>query len=141
MTGRATHGAILIVFGVLLSAPPLAAADSEMTQEYSTCMDKSKGNTAEMTECIRAETARQDARLNENYKRLMSKLAAKRKNMLLKAQRAWVKLREANCSFYSDPEGGTAALLDGRDCFLQATAERAKELKNLTRRGMSQDWR
>ena len=51
-------------------------------------MDKSKGNTAEMTECIRAETARQDARLNENYKRLMSKLAAKRKNMLLKAQRA-----------------------------------------------------
>ena len=73
---------------VLLNAPPLAAADSEMTQEYSTCMDKSKGNTAEMTDCIRAETARQDARLNENYKRLMSKLAAKRKNMLLKAQRA-----------------------------------------------------
>ena len=53
--------------------------------------------------------------------------------ILLEAQRAWVKFREANCSFYSDPEGGTAALLDGRDCFLQATAERAKELKNLTR--------
>jgi hypothetical protein len=32
MTGRATHGAILIVFGFLLNAPPLAAADSEMTQ-------------------------------------------------------------------------------------------------------------
>ena len=80
MTGRATHGTILIVFRILLNAPPLAAADSEMTQEYLTCMDKSKGNTAEMTDCIRAETARQDARLNENYKRLMSKLSAKRKN-------------------------------------------------------------
>ena len=28
---------------------------------------------------------------------------------------------------------GTAALLDGRDCFLQATANCAKELRNLTR--------
>jgi uncharacterized protein YecT (DUF1311 family) len=132
-TGRATHGTTLIVFGLLLNTPPLAAADGEMTQEYLTCMDKSNGNTAEMTDCISAETARQDARLNENYKRLMSKLSAKRKNTLQVAQRAWVKFRDANCSFYSDPEGGTAALLDGRDCFLQATANRAKELRNLTR--------
>ena len=56
-------------------------------------MDKSNGNTAEMTDCISAETARQDARLNENYKRLMSKLSAKRKNTLQAAQRAWVKFR------------------------------------------------
>ena len=132
-TGRATLGTILAVFGLLLSTSPLAAADSEMTQEYLTCMDKSNGNTAEMTDCISAETARQDARLNENYKRLMQKLSAKRKNALQAAQRAWVKFRDANCSFYFDPDGGTAALLDGRDCFLQATADRAKELKNLTR--------
>ena len=110
-TGRATHGTTLIVFGLLLNTPPLAAADGEMTQEYLTCMDKSNGNTAEMTDCISAETARQDARLNENYKRLMSKLSAKRKNTLQVAQRAWVKFRDANCSFYSDPDGGTAALL------------------------------
>ena len=132
-TGRATLGTILAVFGLLLSSSPLAAADSEMTQEYLTCMDKSNGNTAGMTDCISAETARQDARLNENYKRLMQKLSAKRKNALQAAQRAWVKFRDANCSFYFDPDGGTAALLDGRDCFLQAAADRAKELKNLTR--------
>jgi len=132
-TARATHGTILIVLGLLSTTPPLVAADNDMTQEYSTCMDKSNGNTAGMTDCISAETARQDARLNENYKRLMSKLSAKRKNTLQAAQRAWVRFRDANCSFYSDPEGGTAALLDGRDCFLQATANRATELKNLTR--------
>ena len=131
--GRATYGTILIVIGLLSNAPPLAAADTEMTPEYSSCMDKSNGNTAGMTDCISAETARQDARLNENYKRLMSKLSAKRKNTLQTAQRAWVKFRDANCSFYFDPEGGTAALLDGRDCFLQATANRAKELRNLIR--------
>jgi uncharacterized protein YecT (DUF1311 family) len=132
-TGRATHGTILVVFGLLLNTPALAAADSEMSPEYVSCMDKSNGNTAGMSDCISAETARQDARLNENYKRLMSKLSAKRKNALQAAQRAWVKFRDTNCSFYSDPDGGTAALLDGRDCFLQATANRAKELKNLTR--------
>src|SRR5262249_3490011 len=79
-----------------------------------------------------AETARQDARLNENYKRLMSKVSAKRKKTLLEAQRAGIKFRDVNCSFYYDPDGGTAARLAGSDCFLQATADRAKELKNLT---------
>ena len=53
-----------------LSPPPVAAADREMTQEYSTCLEKSNGVTIEMINCILAETRRQDARLNENYKSL-----------------------------------------------------------------------
>jgi uncharacterized protein YecT (DUF1311 family) len=102
---RCAKAGILIVFGLLLNTPPLAAAESEMTQEYVTCMEKPGGVTAEMIECMSAETARQDARLNENYKRLMSKLSAKRKKELLEAQRAWIKFWDANCSFYHDPEG------------------------------------
>ena len=123
---------MLIVLGLLLSTPALAAADSDMTQEFLTCMDKSKGVTAEMIDCISAETARQDARLNANYKKLMAKLSAKRKKTLLEAQRAWIKFRDLNCEFYYDPDGGTAARLAGNDCFLQATADRAKEFRNLT---------
>ena len=123
---------MLIVLGLVLSTPALAAADSDMTQEYLTCMDKSKGVTAEMIDCISAETARQDARLNANYKKLMAKLSAKRKKTLIEAQRAWIKFRDLNCEFYYDPDGGTAARLAGSDCFLQATADRAKELRNLT---------
>ena len=86
-----------------------------------------------MLDCISAELMRQDARLNENYKRLMSKLSAKRKEGLLEAQRAWIKFRDTNCSFYYDPEGGSAAHLAGTDCTLSATADRATELKNLTK--------
>jgi uncharacterized protein YecT (DUF1311 family) len=93
----------------------LVAAESEMTQDVVTCMDKSGGGTAEMIECASDEKARQDARLNEIYKKLMSKLPAKRKKELLEAQRAWIKFRDANCSFYHDPEGGTAA-----QCWLSA---------------------
>jgi hypothetical protein len=48
---------------------------------------------------ILAETRRQYARLNENYKRLVSKLATERKNALVEAQRAWIKFRDANCGF------------------------------------------
>ena len=95
-------------------------------------MDKSKGVTSEMLDCISAEFTRQDDRLNENYKRLMSKLSGKRKEGLLEAQRAWIKFRDTNCNFYYDPDGGSAAHLASSDCMLNATADRATELKNLT---------
>jgi transposase len=49
---------------LLLNTPPLAAADSDMTQEYLSCMDKSGGVTAAMLECTSDEKARQDALLN-----------------------------------------------------------------------------
>jgi uncharacterized protein YecT (DUF1311 family) len=113
-----------------LSTSLIAAAGREMTQEYSTCLEKS-GVTVEMINCILAETRRQDARLNENYKRLISKLAAERKNALVEAQRAWIKFRDANCGFYADPEGGSAARVTAHKCFLNATIDRAKELRLL----------
>ena len=51
-----------IGFAFFLSVPLVAAADREMTQEYLTCLEKSNGVTAEMINCILAETRRQDAR-------------------------------------------------------------------------------
>ena len=114
------------------STPLAAAADREMTQEYLTCLEKSNGVTVEMNNCILAETRRQDARLNENYKRLISRLATERKKALVEAQRAWIKFRDANCGFYADPEGGSAARVTANECFLNATADRAKELRLLT---------
>jgi len=125
-------GGMLIAFGLLLSTSPLAAADNEMSQEYGACMDRSKGVTSEMLDCMSAEFTRQDGRPNENYKTLMAKLSAKRKEALLEAQRAWLKFRDANCNFYYDPEGGSAAHLAGNECVLNATADRAAELRNLS---------
>ena len=130
-TRRMKRG-MLIAFALLLSTSPLIAADNEMSGEYKACMERSNGVTGEMLDCMGAEFTRQDARLNENYKRLMSKLSAKRKEALLEAQRAWIKFRDANCNFYYDPEGGSAAHLAGTDCNLNATADRATELKDLT---------
>src|SRR5438093_3765592 len=123
-----TRKVTAIGLAFFLSTPLVAAADREMTQEYSTCLEKSNGVTIEM---ILAETIRQDARLNENYKRLISTLAIERKNALVEAQRAWIRFRDANCGFYADPEGGSAARVTANECFLNATADRAKELRLL----------
>src|SRR5499427_4824594 len=116
-----------------LSTPLVAAADREMTQEYSTCLEKSNGVTIEMINCILAETIRQDARLNENYKGLISKLSTERKNALAEAERAWIRFRDTNCGFYADPEGGSAARIAASECILNATAHRAKELQLLSK--------
>jgi uncharacterized protein YecT (DUF1311 family) len=92
-------------------------------------MDKSGGVTLDMVECIVAETDRQDVRLNKAYKDLLGQLSPARKKQLQDAQRAWLKFRDANCGFYGDPDGGSMARVGANDCFMSATATRAKELE------------
>jgi uncharacterized protein YecT (DUF1311 family) len=105
------------------------AAEKGLSPEYSACLDKAKGITSDMVDCIAAETGRQDTKLNENYKQLMAKLSPDRKKALLDAERAWITFRDANCQFYGDPQGGTSAHLSANECVLNATAQRANELK------------
>lgn len=95
-------------------------------------MDKSGGVTVNMLNCIAAETKTQDARLNGAYSKVMKELKPERKKQLLEVQRAWIRYRDLNCKFYADPEGGTNAAVNSSDCFLSATAGRAKELENLS---------
>lgn len=108
------------------------AQGSDLSKQFSTCMDKAGGVTQDMVECIGAETQRQDLRLNKSYKALMAALSPERKKQLQEAQRAWIKFRDSNCSFYYDPDGGTMARINANDCVMTMTANRAKELENLT---------
>jgi uncharacterized protein YecT (DUF1311 family) len=106
-------------------------AAKDMTKEYLTCVDKGEGVTDKTLDCISAEFDRQDTRLNDAYKKLISKLSKDRAKSLVEAQRAWIKFRDANCGFYHDPDGGSAAHIAGNECMLNATVERANELENL----------
>lgn len=117
---------------LLIACAPYAASaqDAGLGKQYAACMDKSGGRTMDMIECITAETQRQDARLNSAYKTVMAELASGRKKQLLEAQRAWIKFRDTNCSFYDDPDGGTLARVNANGCMLTATAERARELES-----------
>jgi uncharacterized protein YecT (DUF1311 family) len=120
---------MIICLAVFWNGQLLAETD-DTSKEYSACLGKAvEGTWADMLECNGDELDRQDARLNDTYKKLMSKLSHDRKKALLKAQRAWIKFREGNCDYYFDPDGGRAASLGAGGCLVRMTATRAKELE------------
>ena len=108
-----------------------AAQDIGLTKQFSNCMDKSNGVTSNMIDCMEAESKRQSGRMNRAYKELTDQVSAQRKKQLQLAQDAWVAYRDENCEFYYDPDGGTIAAVNANDCFMSATATRAKELETL----------
>jgi uncharacterized protein YecT (DUF1311 family) len=105
------------------------ADDVGLTKQFSACMDKSGGVTVDMLNCIGEETKNQDIRLNKAYKEVTTQISPARKKQLQDVQRTWIKFRDANCNFYADPDGGTMATVNSNDCFMSATASRAKELE------------
>ena len=114
-------------------SPPLYTFGQEkdlLSAEYSKCIERSGGADPGMLDCIKAEADRQDKRLNDAYKKLMNELKSDRKRQLQQVQRMWIKYIEANCDFYLDPDGGTAARLAASECPVLAKAARAKELEN-----------
>jgi len=123
---------MMVCLVVLWNGQLLAETDDQLSKEYSVCMDKAGGMTGDMIACNGEELDRQDARLNNAYKKLMSsKLSRDRKKALLKAQRAWIKFREANCDYYTDPHGGWGARWNVSECLLTMTATRAKDLEGM----------
>jgi uncharacterized protein YecT (DUF1311 family) len=125
----------IFITGLFLScfSPAIFAEDAGLTKQFAICMDKSGGVTTEVIDCISAEVKLQDARLNKAYKELMPTLSDARKKELQDVQRLWIKYRDANSSFYADPEGGSMARISSNDNFLSITAARAKELEGFNK--------
>lgn len=121
----------LLVLGCAAGALPALAQDTALSAQYAGCMDKAGGVTLSMVECMVSELGRQDKRLNTVYHALMAELAPPRKKQLQAAQRLWIQYRDANCSFYQDPEGGSLARVAAHSCQLHMAAQRAQELTAL----------
>ncbi len=103
----------------------------EVSESYSACLEKAAGIIFTMQDCIAAELAVQDKRLNTAYAFLLNAVTEKRKTQLRDVQRKWVAFRDANCAYYDDGSLGQAARLAANECVLTATADRAFELENL----------
>lgn len=124
---------LYITLAIAASLPlGVQAQGSDFSKQFTACMDKSGGVTQDIVECIGAETQRQDLRLNKSYRALMVTLSPERKKQLQETQRAWIKFRDSNCNFYFDPDGGSIARISANDCVMTMTANRAKELENLS---------
>jgi len=98
---------------------------------FDACMGRAAGVTADMLDCIGADTRRQDAALNRNYQAAIKTLSADRRQKLVAAQRAWLAYRTAQSAFTADPDGGTSAQVNAADEFRQMTAQRAEELSRI----------
>ena len=85
--------------------------------------------TADILDCVNAELAIEDKRLNKAYKAAMKKVSDKK--ALRNVQRQWIKTRDKECAI--DPDGGTAALVNAQGCLLDMTKQRANELEQLAK--------
>lgn len=121
---------LLMAFLAIGSTQAFGQEKDPLSAEFSTCIEQSGGTDPGMLDCLGAEAERQDKRLNDVYKKLMNELKPERKKELQEAQRLWIKYTEANCNFYFDPDGGTAARLAASSCPVLAKAARAEELEN-----------
>jgi uncharacterized protein YecT (DUF1311 family) len=86
------------------------------------------GSTYEMVECLKADTAYWDKRLNAAYSQALKDAEPKQREQLRIAQRLWVQYRDANCLFYDLGEG-TIARIEAGHCMYRMTKSRAQELE------------
>jgi uncharacterized protein YecT (DUF1311 family) len=84
----------------------------------------------DLTECLGAEFAKADQALNKTYRKLSLKLDADSKDLLKKAQLAWISYRDNDCRFESlAVKGGQAENTTYISCQTEKTLIRTNELK------------
>lgn len=71
-----------------------------------------------------------DAELNTVYKKLLKVLEEPEKQLLIKAQKDWLKFRDSHCNFEAKQyEGGSIMPLMYSKCLEDCTKNRIKDLK------------
>ena len=131
---RLRYAALLIaaLCTSLAASPAHAQGSVKLSAALDACIDKADAVDAALHACYDAEYKVQDKRLNDAYRKLMSQLEPDRKKELIEVQRLWLRFADANCTFYFDKYGGTAARMSASYCTVVMRAARAQELENLT---------
>lgn len=88
-------------------------------------------NDMETKICLDQELKLEDAKLNRYYKQCRNKLDTIAKGKLLKAQKAWITFRDAECDYHADEmRGGSAESMIGLGCLVEMTKDRVEILKD-----------
>ncbi len=121
---------LLAGLAVALAAPAFAADEPEQHCD---------GSTYEIVDCLKAQTAQWDKRMNAAYQLALKDAEGKQREQLRVAQRLWVEYRDANCLYYDLGEG-TIARIEAGYCMLDTTKTRALELEEKDREALAR-WR
>lgn len=135
-----TRCAVLLLLAVTSAAVSPAAAQQQKSladrvlsrPETPRPRDCRNANMVELGQCAIADFRQADKALNAAYNQARgdSRNDALRA-LLLESQRAWLRLRDANCDFESGVyEGGSMAGLAAVNCLLRMTRERATYLEH-----------
>ncbi|MES2526444.1 MAG: lysozyme inhibitor LprI family protein [Bdellovibrionota bacterium] len=88
-------------------------------------------STNDTFQCEVANYKAEDARLNDNYKKLMAKLDRVGQKKLQTAQRAWIAYKEADCEYSADEmRGGSYEKVILMGCLAGKTKERADVIQD-----------
>lgn len=99
-------------------------SDRILSAEYHRCAGPN-GAMSAAEQCIELEMERQEGRLNEAYRIVMSRLKPARQAALRDSERAWIKARHAECDrIYREMEGGTGDGLALDTCLAVRAVER-----------------
>ena len=96
------------------------------------CLEKPENqSTHDMMACSDKETKIWDAMLNAEYQRLLNAVEGKAADDIVKAQRQWIGLRDADCAIpYQLFEGGTMSQPISANCVLAHTANRMMQVRS-----------
>lgn len=91
--------------------------------------------TLGMSQCLQAEAGAWDKLLNIHYGKLRTQYRQQGGDLagqLLKAQRAWIAFRDAQCALeYSSWGNGSMRTIAAADCLMRMTATRTIELRDM----------
>lgn len=105
---------------LLLSAPALA----------DDCANAS--TQADLNQCTATQYQSADIKLNQTYQTAMQRADKPQRELLKKAQQAWIALRDADCAFISSgTEGGSVQPMIDNQCLHDKTVEREAFLASL----------
>lgn len=87
---------------------------------------------AEMNQTAMKDYKASDAKMTSMYKKVMAGMDVNGKKLLVNAQRAWIKYKEAHCASASNEyEGGSMKPLILYSCLKEMTDARIEQLKSL----------
>ncbi|SCX53562.1 Uncharacterized conserved protein YecT, DUF1311 family [Pseudomonas sp. NFACC32-1] len=112
---------------LLLALAPLILASVAQADDCTNAMTQ-----GEMNQCAAQEKKAADDELNRLYKQITARLKdnPEAKQLLVKAQRAWIGFRDAECNFSaSGVEGGSVYPLTYGNCVTALTKARVETFK------------
>lgn len=91
--------------------------------------DCDEGGARQINDCLRAEAVKEDQKLNEAYRRLMTALPQERKQELRIVERTWLDFARKHCEFESSAyAGGSQEGITYQSCIADLTRVRTKQL-------------